>query len=143
MDPRVEGGWRCITPIAHPVPLLWEPRAEFSFTWDAQRDMRDLIARRDPCFPNDIRARAMYPRGINNHGLLLIEGDPDAVHAPHLPGDLDEDGDVDLGDLSGLLVNFGLASGATYADGDVAGCDRKVDLRDLAELLGNFGEALP
>ncbi|MCC6357824.1 MAG: hypothetical protein IT450_03705 [Phycisphaerales bacterium] len=122
----------------------WEdPWAELSFIWDEEHGMRGLVSRRDPCFRIDPRAAGMYPKGINNEGLLLIEGDPVAVYAPYLPGDLDEDGDVDLADLSGLLVNFGLASGAAYADGDVARCDRKVDLRDLAELLGNFGETLP
>lgn len=55
------------------------------------------------------------------------------------PGDLDEDGDVDLSDLAALLANFGVTSGATWADGDLDG-DGDVDLSDLAALLAVFGD---
>jgi photosystem II stability/assembly factor-like uncharacterized protein len=55
-------------------------------------------------------------------------------------GDVDGDGDVDLSDLSLLLVSFGLCSDDAgfdaNADFDASGC---VDLGDLAVLLGNFG----
>ncbi len=54
------------------------------------------------------------------------------------PGDLDGDGVVTLADLSGLLANFGIASGASPSDGD-ADADGDVDLGDLSALLGNFG----
>lgn len=54
------------------------------------------------------------------------------------PGDLNVDGDVDLSDLSTLLANFGVGSGATLATGDVDG-DGDVDLTDLSSLLANFG----
>jgi len=55
---------------------------------------------------------------------------------------------VDLGDLSVLLANFGTASGATFADGDIdpplnldtlAVGDGDVDLADLSRLLAAFG----
>ncbi len=57
---------------------------------------------------------------------------------PACPGDLDGDLDVDLDDLSQLLVNFGTASGATYEDGDIDG-DGDIDLDDLSQLLVVFG----
>lgn len=55
-----------------------------------------------------------------------------------LTADLDGDLDVDLADLSTLLTNYGVASGATLADGDVTG-DGAVDLADLSALLTEFG----
>lgn len=54
------------------------------------------------------------------------------------PGDLNNDGAVDLTDLAMLLAHFGAASGATAADGDLDG-DDDVDLSDLTGLLGAFG----
>jgi len=60
---------------------------------------------------------------------------------PSIPGDLDGDGDVDLGDLTVLLANFGTASGATPEQGDITG-DGAVSLSDLTELLAHFGETL-
>jgi hypothetical protein len=53
-------------------------------------------------------------------------------------GDVDGDGDVDLTDLSQLLSNYGMTSGATWEDGDMDG-DGDVDLTDLSMLLTNYG----
>jgi spore coat protein A, manganese oxidase len=53
-------------------------------------------------------------------------------------GDLNCNGTVDLSDLSTLLSNFGIGSGATPAQGDT-NADGAVDLADLSTLLGNFG----
>ncbi len=64
------------------------------------------------------------------------------VTTPQCPGDLDGDGDVDLTDLSILLGNYGMTSGAEYEDGDLDG-DGDVDLADLAQLLGHYGESCP
>jgi len=51
-------------------------------------------------------------------------------------GDLDDDRDVDLGDLEALLVNYGQTTGACEGDLD---CDGDVDLADLAALLAVYG----
>jgi hypothetical protein len=53
-------------------------------------------------------------------------------------GDLDADNDVDLADLSQLLANYGMTSGAGYEDGDLDG-DGDVDLSDLSALLAVYG----
>ncbi len=59
-----------------------------------------------------------------------------------LAGDVNGDCMVDLGDLAGLLANFGLGPAARLADGDLNG-DGMVDLADLAALLAGFGGACP
>jgi len=55
-----------------------------------------------------------------------------------LLGDLDGDGDVDLGDLAILLANYGVMGDAQYEDGDLD-ADGDVDLADLAALLSVYG----
>ena len=52
-------------------------------------------------------------------------------------GDLDDDGDVDLADLSRLLSNYGGAA-PLPGDGDLD-ADGDVDLTDLATLLAHYG----
>jgi len=56
----------------------------------------------------------------------------------NLAADLNGSGGVDLSDLSTLLANFGVGSGATHAGGDVDN-DGDVDLTDLSALLAVFG----
>lgn len=55
------------------------------------------------------------------------------------PGDLDNDGDIDLSDLAELLAHFGMTSGVIAEDGDID-CDGDVDLSDLAALLAVFNQ---
>ncbi|MFQ5807022.1 MAG: hypothetical protein ACE5I3_11295, partial [Phycisphaerae bacterium] len=59
---------------------------------------------------------------------------------PVIPGDIDDDCDVDLHDLATLLASYGLCEGdPAYdpaADLNDSGC---VDLVDLALLLVNYG----
>jgi hypothetical protein len=59
-------------------------------------------------------------------------------------GDVDNDCDVELDDLSFLLAAFGRCAGqagfAAAADVDNSGC---VELTDLATLLGEFGQLCP
>lgn len=59
-----------------------------------------------------------------------------------LTGDLNNDGAVSLSDLTVLLSNFGVASGATPDQGDLNG-DGAVSLADLTLLLSNFGTTCP
>jgi hypothetical protein len=63
---------------------------------------------------------------------------PDACEAVECTGDLDGDLDVDLGDLSRMLSNFGRQGDATPEDGDLDD-DQDVDLADLTVELSNFG----
>ena len=57
-----------------------------------------------------------------------------------LSSDVDDDGDVDLADLAGLLGAYGVCHGDPdydpNADFDASGC---VDLWDLLRLLSNYG----
>ena len=63
-----------------------------------------------------------------------------AVVPDHLClGDIVLSGDVNLADLSMLLANYGMTSGATHGDGDLD-ADEDVDLSDLAILLAVYGE---
>ena len=54
--------------------------------------------------------------------------------------DLNGDNSIDLADLSVLLANYGMTSGAVYADGDLNG-DGAVDLADLSDLLARYGDS--
>jgi hypothetical protein len=54
------------------------------------------------------------------------------------PGDLNGDGNIDLGDLTIFLSNFGILSGATAEQGDMDG-DGDIDLTDLTNFLSLFG----
>ncbi|MBI5865275.1 MAG: hypothetical protein HZB38_12345 [Planctomycetes bacterium] len=56
------------------------------------------------------------------------------------PGDLDNNGVVDIADLAILLSNFGTPGGATAEMGDSDG-DGDIDLQDLATMLNRFGSA--
>ncbi|MFN0136705.1 MAG: dockerin type I domain-containing protein [Phycisphaerae bacterium] len=58
------------------------------------------------------------------------------------PADLNGDHTVGLTDLSILLSNFGVGSGAAAATGDING-DGAVNLTDLSQLLAVFGTNCP
>jgi C1A family cysteine protease len=55
-------------------------------------------------------------------------------------GDLTGDNQIDLADLGTMLANYGMTSGAVYADGDLDG-NGTVDLSDLSELLARYGSS--
>lgn len=57
---------------------------------------------------------------------------------PPIPGDTNIDGAVNVTDLGNMASNYGVTSGATWADGDFNG-DGRVDVTDLGNLASNFG----
>jgi hypothetical protein len=57
-------------------------------------------------------------------------------------GDLNGDHLINLDDLAQMLANYGLTSGATYAQGDL-NQDGDIDLDDLAEMLSVYGDPCP
>lgn len=75
------------------------------------------------------------PSDITLFGVAVPAAPPAST-----PGDLDNDGDVDLGDLASLLSTYGTCSGDpgfnAAADINGNGC---VDLPDLSALLSNYG----
>lgn len=58
------------------------------------------------------------------------------------PGDLDDDGEIGLTDLSIQLSHFGTSSGASPDDGDLDH-DGDVDITDLSEMLSMYGAFCP
>lgn len=66
------------------------------------------------------------------------------VYAPPAPcvGDITGDARVDMADVAVLQSRFGLAQGATAADGDLDG-DTDVDLDDAGILFTNLGNECP
>ena len=71
--------------------------------------------------------------------LNLMRGNGDGtVFALHvLPGDANNDGVVDINDLTIVLTNFGQSTGS-WSTGDFTG-DGTVDINDLTIVLANFG----
>ncbi len=78
--------------------------------------------------------------------LVVNQADVDAILAvmggAACQGDFNNDGQVDISDLTVLLANFGTVSGATYAQGDISG-DGAIDLSDLTLFLSKFGSVFP
>ncbi|GMU80274.1 MAG: hypothetical protein AMXMBFR47_01450 [Planctomycetota bacterium] len=73
--------------------------------------------------------------------VFVAVSDRAIVVSRGLPGDLDDDGDVDINDLALLLSNFGCRGGVEFPcpiDLDLNG---DTDITDLAILLSNFGQS--
>jgi hypothetical protein len=60
------------------------------------------------------------------------------IAAEKIPGDANDDGAVDVGDLGILAANYGKSSGAKFMEGDFNE-DNKVDVGDLGILAANYG----
>jgi hypothetical protein len=76
---------------------------------------------------------------IDGHGIgAWNEQNPGAYTAEWLPGDLNEDGYVNLGDLNILSDNYGKTSAAWY-EGDI-NFDGTVNLGDLNILSDHYGQ---
>ena len=74
---------------------------------------------------------------------LTVTADDKKDRSPPLAGDVNVDGCVTLSDLAELLAHYGMASGATWSDGDIfpyPDGDGAVNIQDLALLLSHYGE---
>jgi hypothetical protein len=121
----------------------WDPPATPGRSW--------LVGANAPINPNDLTAGAVefgliedlipYVVNWNVRAIPALTGDANGNGIPDecdCPGDLDHDFDVDLADLTRLLSNYGMMSGAMYWDGDID-FDGDVDLADLNALLAVYG----
>ena len=112
-----------------------------AFVWTSAGGMQDLNNMLATNAPSGWTLTYAY--GIDNPGHITGYGtnSSGATHAflltPALPGDANEDGRVDINDLTIVLGNYG-ASGASWTQGDFNG-DGKVDINDLTIVLGNYG----
>src|SRR5262249_40400224 len=72
------------------------------------------------------------------HGFFTVDNSADTVSFTEtMVGDANQDGHVDLGDLSTVLNNFGKTT-SLWTDGNFDG-STTVDLTDLSNVLNNFG----
>jgi hypothetical protein len=83
--------------------------------------------------------QGILPLGESHVDDVRIVGDPVSGEvAAQIAGDANEDGAVDVSDLSILAANYGTTSGATWGLGDFTG-DGAVDVSDLSLLAANYG----
>lgn len=109
------------------------------FGWDYFNTSTDLSCPCD-CAPD---VDVVPPDAIDHETIDIDEIDHDVIDNPlpdfdhdetGLRADIDRDGDVDMGDLSDLLQNWGNLGGASDLDGS-----GRVDYKDLVLLLDEFG----
>lgn len=72
--------------------------------------------------------------------VFVAVSDRAVVVSRGLPGDLDDDGDVDINDLAMLLSNFGCRGGVEFPCPIDLDFNGDTDITDLAILLSNFGQ---
>lgn len=112
-SPAIDSGNAYLVPISAAIDLDGQPR----------------IAD-DPAAPN---TGAPFPTYVDR-------GPYESSGRPYCPGDLDDDHDVDLTDLSILLSQFGTSGVGLAGDQDHSG---GIDLGDLATLLSAYGQSCP
>jgi len=79
--------------------------------------------------------------GLDSDGLILTAIKSPGASQPH-PGDANNDGAVNVGDLGILAGNWG-QSPRTWAQGNFTTPDTVVDVGDLGVLAGNWGWTAP
>ena len=84
--------------------------------------------------------------GVNDVGHILVSNSYSVavgvemwLLTPAIPGDANEDGRVDVNDLTIVLSHFG-QTGASWTTGDFVG-DGTVDVNDLTTVLSHFGQS--
>lgn len=119
----------------------------------ANDDFGDLrLGSGSPCIDSGYPQPPSSHRAVDRDGRIRVwDGNADGLAqndrgafefgAP-IPADVDGDCAVGLSDLAVLLLHFGAANGAFYADGDLD-FDSDVDLYDLTLLLAAFGATCP
>jgi len=103
----------------------------------------DLVIQAGVPLFGDVLSEFRFDRALNDDGSLAFFYRLDnnvtgiAVASVASPGDIDLDGDVDLGDLSMFASNYGALTSASWQQGDFDE-DGDIDLSDLAMLAGNY-----
>ena len=77
---------------------------------------------------------------VNPENVGDFSNMPSLILRPYLPGDANQDGRVDINDLTIVLTDFG-RTGQTWNQGDFNG-DGRVDINDLTVVLAKFGRSL-
>jgi hypothetical protein len=77
--------------------------------------------------------------GLDNDGDDLYDGaDPDCIDAPECVGDTDGDGDVDVSDLTNVILLWGTDGQAPGVDADTNN-DGVVNVSDLTDVILGWG----
>lgn len=74
--------------------------------------------------------------------LLIFTSSPTTISAASIPGDINNDGLVNIFDLSAVLTDFGKSSNFTFPRSDID-ANGTVNIFDLSILLTNFGTSGP
>lgn len=123
------------------------------FTWSSAQMVNEVqgwLADSSANFGWIIRGDEIAPRSasrfvsrdhptVANRPMLTINF---TVPVTRLPGDVDNDSDVDLADFKLMSSNLGLATNATQDQGDF-NSDGRVGIRDLVILRNNLGRTNP
>lgn len=113
-------------------------------TFTASNVAWDAANRRATFTVAGVLPRGSFEAVIDRNNLTHAQGAPLASDATlafnYTPADFDVSGGVGFTDLLALSRNYGLSSGATFAQGD-ADYDGDVDFADLLILARNYGEA--